>query len=346
MRRVARSEGALLRITQALFEPMHAPRVRRIIQTPLSLPDHIGPTAAELLRTTLARGTLRDLLRAGGWQRTQSIDGRTGRLWEQYPQIRLDFSAQTAALLLAITRQAPGNLTVRFESPTPADRWVRACLADLLIALNQPLPASVFADAPLCWLLGAAGMAESLEIPDAIDFAPLFEGAMPAWLTAAQPRLTRRWIHMERRKPTTRSLARMTRVGTAQSRVLTAFFKSADAAQRRDLCGFAVHAAADILAPRPPARWWIESLDAKGALSARQSAATAAGGFLTALATAARWHGEHGRARIFDDAYDEAQFLLAQWEPLGRAGFDMAARISRALADLPALLGESTEEAS
>jgi hypothetical protein len=107
-----------------------------------------------------------------------------------------------------------------------------------------------------------------------------------------------------------------------------------------------VHAAAKVLAPRPPPRWWVESLDPKGALSARQGAATAAGALLTALAIPARWHAEHGRARIFDDAYDEAQFLLADWEDMGRAGFDTAARLSRALSDLPGLLADTIEEAS
>lgn len=344
MKRVARSEGALLQIVQALFEPWQASRVRRQVQVGLGEPERLGPTAADLLRTTLARGVLRDLLRAGGWRRMTTLRAGDGRLWERHPALRLDFSAQTAAMLLAVTRHTPGAVDVRFIDPTPADRWTRALLADLLIALNQPLPRALFADAPLCWLLCTPGMAAAFEVPADLDFTPLVTGPMAVWLEAAQPRLIQRWIQQERRKPTIRSAAIMTRIGTAQRRALDGLFAAADGAERRDLCGFAVHAAQAILAPNPPARWWIEALDTQGALSVRQAATTAAAGLLSALATPARWHAEHGRARIFDDGYDDARFLLARWEAMGRAGFATAARLSRELSDLPGR--QPVEEAS
>ena len=337
--RVARSEGALLTLTRALFEPKRASTVRRIVQGPTDLPRRIGPTAMGLFKSTLARGVLRDLLRAGGWRVQGAVGSEPGRLWARHPQLRLDFTAQTAELLLGMTRRsADGQAQRPPHDPTPADRWVRGLALELLCRLDMPVPADAFATAPLCWLLRPERLARAAPLPTALDFMPLVTGPMAAWMEAIQPRLARRWIALERRKPSVRKVAQMTRLGAAQHAALIPFFAACDKAGRRDLATFAVHAAQAVLAPtasgvRPELTWWIESLGRESSLRARQTAYTASAALLDALHVPARWHAEHGQTAFFDDEYDAAQHLLAAWEGLGRAGFDRAAHLAKGLRD-------------
>lgn len=337
--RVARSEGALLALTQALFEPKRAAAVRRIVLGPTPLPTRIGPTAMRLFESTLARGVLRDVLQAGGWQVQHPIGSDAGRLWERHPQLRLDFTAQTADLVLGMTRRSAERQAQQApEDPTPADRWVRGLAVDLLCRLDMPLPVDAFATAPLCWLLRPERLARAAPLPTTIDFMSLVTGPMAAWMEAIQPRLTRRWIALERRKPGIRKLSRMTRLGAAQQAVLIPFFAACDKAGRRDLATFAVHAAQAILAPtdagtHPPATWWIDALAHTGSLRARQAAYVESAALLDALHIPARWHAEHGQTAFFDEEYDAAQLLLSAWEGLGRPGFERAAHLARTLRD-------------
>lgn len=332
MNTVARSEGTLLDVTRALFRPKQAPVVRRPVQFAQALPKRIGPTAMGLLKSTLARGVLRDLLGAGGWQQQRTAPDVAGRLWERHPQLRLDFSTASFELLCALVRKAPGDLpALDPPNPTPADRWLRVLVLDLLHRLEQPIVSKGMTHAPLCWLMRTDALASAALVPDDLDFAPLFEAPMVAWLEAAQPRLTARWIAFERRKPTISRLSTMVSLGEAQVQVLERFFAACDRAGRRDLAGFAIHAAARILAPDPPMRWWIGKLETQATLIERQRAWQAAAGLLAALRIPAGWHAAHGQTRFFDDEYDTAQLLLAQWEGFGRAGFERAAALTREL---------------
>ena len=337
--RVARSEGALLALTQALFEPKRASTVRRIVLGPTALPNRIGPTAMRVFQSTLARGVLRDVLKAGGWQVQHPLGSDAGRLWERHPTLRLDFTAQTADLLLGLTRRSAERQAQRApEDPTPADRWVRGLTLELLCRLEMPLPIDAFATAPLCWLLHPDRMARAAPLPAELDFMPLVTGPMAAWMEAIQPRLTRRWISLERRKPGIERLSQMTRLGAAQHAVLMPFFAACDTAGRRDLATFAVHAAQAVLAPtdrgtHPPATWWIDALTSEGSLRGRQTAYAESAALLDALHIPARWHAEHGQTAFFDEEYDAAQQLLSAWEGLGRAGFERAAHLARTLRD-------------
>lgn len=337
--RVARSEGALLAITQALFEPQRAPAVRRAVLGPTALPTRIGPTAMRLFESTLARGLLRDLVRAGGWQVQHALGSDPGRLWERHPHLRFDFTAQTADLLLGLTRRSAERQAQRApQDPTPADRWVRGLALDLLCRLEMPLPIDAFATAPLCWLLRPDHMARAAQMPADLDFMALVTGPMAPWMEAIQPRLTRRWIALERRKPRLRTLSQMTRLGAAQRAVLIPFFAACDTAGRRDLATFAVHAAQAVLAPaeagtRPPATWWIDALPHTGSLRARQAAYAESAALLDVMHVPARWHAEHGQTAFFDDGYDAAQQMLSAWEGMGRAGFARAAHLAQTLRD-------------
>lgn len=342
MKRVARSEGALLTVARALFEPQRAPTVRRAVQTAIALPPRIGPTAMGLLQSTLARGVLCDLLAAGGWRRQRPRADAVGRLWERHPRLHLDFSPATAELLFSLVQSTPGSLPDLAPTRlTPADRWVRVLALDLLTRLGLAASVEPFVGAPLCWLMRVDTLAAASAVPDGLDFAPLVEGPMAAWLEAAQPRLAARWLGFERRKPLMRALDQMAALGEAQRVVLAGFFSACDRADRRDLAGFAVHAAQNVLAPRPGLRWWIQGLDNQAALSERQRAWRGAAGFLASLEMPARWHAAHGRTRFFDDDYDTAQHLLGEWEGFGRAGFEQAAALAR---DLSGFHGQTEDQ--
>jgi hypothetical protein len=115
----------------------------------------------------------------------------------------------------------------------------------------------------------------------------------------------------------------MTRLGAAQSQVFAGLFRALDlvAPRRRDLAGFVAEAARSLLAKGPERRcpdhrWWVEALDLRAPLAARQAAFSAAGSLLRAIAQLGRWLDEAGLVAHFDDDYVGAQLLLRSWEYL------------------------------
>jgi hypothetical protein len=66
----------------------------------------------------------------------------------------------------------------------------------------------------------------------------------------------------------------------------------------------------------PDHRWWVEALDLRASLAARQSAFSAAATFLRTIGQLGRWLDEAGIVAHFDDDYVSAQLLLSSWEYL------------------------------
>src|SRR5260370_26243608 len=116
MLRVAQSEHDLLLVARALVGQVPFEAVELILRQARPLKPRIGPTAARLLRETLALGSVRQLVRRGGWQRTATVAGGPivrRRLWELHAAPALDFSSLSMELCRWL-------LTTRLASPTIA----------------------------------------------------------------------------------------------------------------------------------------------------------------------------------------------------------------------------------
>jgi hypothetical protein len=172
------------------------------------------------------------------------------------------------------------------------------------------------------------------------DFAPLATGAGAIVVDALAKELADRWRAAELAKRALVNPDELLAYGRAQSHALDAFMAACDQAGRRDLAGFVLDAARPLLAhsvsPAP------ELLDPTKPLSTRSEARLAAGALLRGVRRWAAWDGEHRGVRFIDDDYETAQLLLARFEPIGRAGSDVAAQLLSELAGLRTTLAPNS----
>ena len=335
--RVARSEDELIRIARGLLGSGRPPPRARA-STPVK---QIGPTAMGLLQQTLARGLALTLLRRGGWEHRRTLAGdrsARGRLWERHPELPpLAFGPASFALLTWLHREdlvRPSKPLPRHPETTVADDLLLFFACEQLVRAGIDVHQPAFVESALCQLgfpdvLAATSPDEEL-LPE-VDFAAWTSGLGAIGVEALQTPLAERWLTIERRKGGVVSLDEMTRIGRAQTRVLQAWFTAVERtgpdrpAGRRDLAGFVAEAGRELLGgtvsratgrPRrcPDHRWWIRSLSLHAPLSARQAAFTAAGALLRGLGRLDRWLEEAGLVAHFDEDYEAAQLLLANWQ--------------------------------
>jgi hypothetical protein len=344
MARVAQSEHDLLLVARALVGQVPFEAVEMLLRQPRELKPRIGPTAARLLRETLAVGCVRQLLRRGGWQRTAAVAGKAivrGRLWERHAAPQLHFSSLSMQLCrwLLSSRLSlpslPSLLSLPDTPPTLADELLLYLACDLLspslitmLARQRAVGLS-----PLCRL----AFADVLGPLPPLALAPWLEGGGALLVEALQPDLARHWIALAQRQSLTIKPDALIAAGTAQEQIATQFLDGAEALGRRDLGHFIVIAAARLGAgeARAVATRLCADVDATAPLSARAAARRAVGAPLRAFARIGRWHEEHKLVRHFDDGYDVAQHLLHQWEPY-QALFPVAEGVLRELESLDA----------
>lgn len=343
--RVARSEDELIKIARGLVGSGRPPPRARAAKSV----TQIGPTAMGLLQQTLARGVIATLLRGGGWEtRRTLVDGQVerGRLWERHPALPpLRFGRASFALLTWLHREdlvRPSAALERDPDTTLADDILHYLACEQLSRANVDIGQPAFAHSPLCQL-GFADQLVSVEAEQlpTVDFTPLTRDAGALVVEALQTNLARRWIESERRKGTIVLLDEMTRIGGAQTRVLSAWLSACNRAGRRELAGFMAEAARELLARGPQRRcpdyrWWVRSLSMHASLSARQGAFMAAAAFLRALGRLGVWLDEAGVVAHFDEDYDAAQLLLSSWQYL-RARPEPPAELAHTHANAPAL---------
>jgi hypothetical protein len=329
--RVAASEAQLLTIARALTGAVAPASVSAALRSESTLPDGIGPTCRRLLEATLARGAVLELARRGGWRPARHLaaggePGAAGRLWDRHAPPTLRFSATTMHLLrwLSRTPLATGSTRSIEGDGTLAlgDELLAYLACDLLVRTGCGGAVGrerLFARSPLCWLGFPDRLAPRLEKDPALpDFAGLVAGPGALLLEALQPDLARRWVELERGKRAVRRIEAMSSLGRAQEAVLAAFTDAAAGAARRDLAGFLVSAARELLTRPPPARSLVESLETKATIRERAEAHRAAGAFLRGLGRLSGWLAEARTTRFFDEGYAAAQLLLAEWEFLER----------------------------
>ncbi|KIG12655.1 hypothetical protein DB30_01143 [Enhygromyxa salina] len=351
--RVSRSEAELLTLTRAILSPgpRYLPSLR---QQPKRVTRvfSIGPTAMGLLQQTLARGVTLELLRRGGWQtRRTLVNGvvERGNLWQRHPTLPpLQFGRPSFELLAWLRSEDVGAARTLSHDTTPslADDLLHYFAAAHILHAGGDLHQPAFARSPLCQLAYPDALASEQPLPQ-LDLRALVHGEGAIIVEALQPELAARWVAMEQAKPEIGQIERMTRIGQAQTHVLTSWFRAIDTESppRRDLAGFLADAARELLARGPERQcpdhtWWISGLDLRAPLSARQAAFVGAAAFLRALGTLGVWLDEAGLVPHFDEDYEAAQLLLSSWKYLHRAPEPPAPPPARATnqAQLPAAI--------
>ncbi|AKQ67200.1 hypothetical protein A176_004112 [Myxococcus hansupus] len=339
MIRVSPTEHALLTLARAIVGMGQYASVEDLLRAIHTVPRRFSPPALQVLRDTLAKGSVLALARAGGWRWEHSLrDGQTrsGRLWERHAPPALHFSPITLHVLRWMLEQPMTKLAVTSlqvdGTPTPADELFLYLCCRLVAGTHCARALGVqqvFRRSALCWLGFPEQFGTKPPELDAAAFAPLL--ADGAWLLEAlRQELAQRWRALEESKRGISSPAEALALGTAQEAVLSAFLDAVDAAGRRDLAGFLLDAARPLM--EQPASRWVEGLSSSATLSSRAEAARAAAAFLRTLSRLSRWDAEHRAVRFFDDDYDTAQRLLSEWGTFGEAGFRRAEDHARELA--------------
>jgi hypothetical protein len=335
--RVSRSEAELLDLATRIISP-----TQRYITALREQPRHvvrikqIGPTAMRLLQQILARGMSAELLRRGGWETRRTLvvaPGNSqvvrGRLWERHPRLPpLHFTRASFQLLAWLRAEdvADPKKALQFKAPTSmADELLVYFAAEHVIKAGGNLKQPAFLHSPLCQLAFVDHLASAEPLPT-LDFRPLTSGDGAIMLEALQSELARRLVDIEKAKHECVMLDAMVRMGAAQAQVFAGLFRAVDLAEpgRRDLAGFVAQAARSLLAKGPERicpdhRWWVEALDLRAPLAARQAAFSAAATFLRTIGQLGRWLDDAGLVAHFDEDYVSAQLLLSSWEYLRAA---------------------------
>lgn len=337
--RVARSERALLQVTEAvvgLIEPVQA-----LPSLGSKAPEggrKIGPTAMALLQSTLRRGVVRALAHANGGRQSRSLHDPPAAAqppWQAPPE--LTFTERSFELLCWLAWSPAASIHQSGHPASDGDQVLEYLASCLLDRLDRPLP-KAFQDNALCWLAVPHRMPRGAQ-PAEANWTRWLSGQGATLLTALQPRLAKELVRIERRKAATKAVGSML-LYRGHREALDHYLTAADASGRRDLAQCVVEAGAKVLAPRPSPDWWIGQLAFSGTqLADRQEAFKAAASLLSAVARVGGWQKEHGLTRFFDEQYDAAQLLLAQWESFGHAGFELASERLRALDGLHLLEG-------
>ncbi len=323
---VTRAEANLLtlaRVAVGVVPPIDA---MRLLVTPVTPPQQLGPTAREVLSDTLARGSVQSLARNGAWLERQ---------WERGPLPPLHFGANTIRLFswLLSTPLAEADVQplVLPEPLTPAEDALLASLIDRLrgtgceAAVCRQLEVRRW---PLTTLTHAALLARDVSLEE----VPTFDLAVLApWLEASRALLSRSWLCAERTKRDLVAVDAVARVGHAQGAVLTAFLSALDGAKRRDLATFLVDVGVQFFSKERTADELTRSMSSDAPLRERAFARRAAGSTWRALSTLRTWDQEHRVVRFIEDDYALAQKLVRDWERLGERGFSQAEALVAAL---------------
>lgn len=328
--RVSRSEAELLDLATRIILPSTRyisalrEQPRRVVRI-----KQIGPTAMGLLQQILARGVSGELLRRGGWETRRTLvndQAARGRLWERHPRLpALHFTGASFKLLTWLRAEDVADPKKPLEFKTPpsvADELLMFFAAEQIIKAGGNLRQPAFLRSPLCQLAFTHQLASAEPLPT-LDFRPLTSGDGAIVLEALQSELARRLVDIEKAKHECVMLDAMVRIGSAQAQAFAGLFRAIDLVEprRRDLVGFAAQAAVSLLAKGPErlcpdSRWWVEGLDLRAPLAARQAAFSAAASFLRAIGQLGRWLDEAGIVAHFDEDYAAAQLLLSSWEHL------------------------------
>jgi len=235
MKSVSRFEANLLRLLHFFLHQAPIQQALQLLDAKLERPKCLGRTAIDLVKDTLAKGTVLLLTRGtssqgGAWRVERHLRGDEvvkGRLWERTPpdKLGLSFSRNTLDFLVWVTAKKASEDK---KGWAPAGHSTLGDLMFLFFAYQQlrtnELGVSLLKKAPLDvhglgWLAfpDDHGRNGSASVP---DFKPWTEGTGSCVVEALQPSLADRWVQMEVDKGNISDWKQMRDVGLAQERTL------------------------------------------------------------------------------------------------------------------------------
>jgi hypothetical protein len=327
MKAVSRFEYNLLRILHFFLQRVPLEQVHSLLvnRSEKERPRCLSRIAVQLVQEALAKGTTELVARAGGWRRERFLRNDQpveGRLWQRTPprELGLVFSAGSLDFLIWITAVKPSE---------PKNQWApraELTVGDWLLlyyaykALRDTEVGRVlrtrqaFARHILCRLTYPEDFADHQEEVE-LDFSVWTTAPGSCILEAMQQELARRWIEVERHKPTVLDWQQLRALGRSQDYVLAGFLDAVNAAGRRDLARFALRAAGEVLAQGVAPRHFIGGLQGAGPrLADRAETNQAALALVRQLERFKRWEREARRDGYFDEGYGRSQLWLADWE--------------------------------
>jgi hypothetical protein len=279
------------------------------------VPNKLGYTALELLRDSLARGLIRELVRRGGSERRSYLSGGTvkhGRLWERHapPQLVLsDYPYHLLRWMTATPLRSPRAEPLLVRPETPADELFAFLAADLLFKCEIPFDLT-FGTATLI----------SLGFPERVTSAPPADFMTCAlFIEAMQPWLARRWTELLLGISEIQSIEVLERRATQLGAVLEQFLSSIERANRPDLAHFYLAASANALSRRHRPEDFFAALEKKGVLEDQLGHRRRTFFFLSAIEELRSFADRARAVRFFDEEYDAAQLYLKYWELVGDA---------------------------
>lgn len=329
MQNVSRFEAGLLRLLYFFLRREPIERAVPLIEARLEAPSALSEGALRLVKDALAKGCTFLLAQRGGWRDERFLRNqkpKAGRLWQRTEPVDLGlkFSRHTLDFLTWITAARPGDKAPAWgpdhDHLTHGDLvllfFAHEGLRDTSDSLGAPVlrKKSPYMEHALCWL---AYPEDFTQVPSDAEprFGPWMNGVGSCIVEAMQPDLMARWMHVEGGKERIEKPEVMRALGTAQDRVLTAFLKACEIANRRDLARFLLRAAHLLLGRNAHAGMWTSGLQMTGQRladrAATYQAATCLLRHLDRLAAWARWARGQGR---LDEDYAPAQLFLADWE--------------------------------
>lgn len=333
---VTTQEASLLTVARSALGLSWSADWSRLLVTSISPPAKLGPTARGVLQDTLARGLVLALARGGGWAR-----GHHGRLWEQTELLpKLEFTGNIIRLLQWVLKTPLAERDVAplvlEQALTPAEEMfavlllqqVKGHAGELSLAGQAPLRAS-----PLVALAHAGSLAKV----NALNEVPALRlDDHAVYVAGLRDVLAKSWAADEASKGEIDQPSRLSRLGDAQSAVLTSFLELAGTSlKHRALAGFVIDAAGRWLSTKRSAAGYTAGLTPTSPLRERMEARKAAGALLHATQRLRAWDAQHRSMHFLDDGFELGQALIREWNGFGDAGFRAAALLISELEALP-----------
>jgi hypothetical protein len=332
--RVTPAEAELLAVARALVTPDAGASIEGTLGDPI-LVTKIGPTAMAVLKSTLARGTVKMLARLGGSRprvRPNTGNTRATRVFEVRPSPNLAFSKYTFELVRWLTATPLHVREAGKFDAVPATLGDELCAYLALRLVSGGRFERVVASAPglrtrLSWL----GFSRSLARFGAETSPPSLEGILATEdrrtvVECLAGDLAQRWTATSAWDPDDVIDPELAvRIGTVERGVLKAFVDEIEKQGRWDLATFLIEAGTRALprgmTARDLAARVAPRVRAEGTLRSRTESRRRAGALFQALARLGKKRDALALVRFIDDDYDAAQAVLTSWEILDRDGF-------------------------
>lgn len=334
--RVTTAEAELLAVARALVSPDPLASIEGTLGDPIHV-TKIGKTAMAVLKSTLARGSVKMLARLGGARprvRPNTGTPKPTRVFEVRTSPELAFGKYTFELIrwLTVTPLVDRDRDLRpFDAaPTTLGDELCAYLALRLVVggrFERAVASASGIRTRLSWLGFPRALARWGPPPNEPVLAGILSGVDGRTVVEClSGDLAGRWAASSAWDPDdVLDPDVAVGVGTAERSVLDAFVDEVEGQGRWDLATFLIEAGTRALpqgaSARDVAARAAPRVRSEGTLRARTEARRRAGALFRSLVRLGKKRDALALVRFIDDDYDAAQALLSSWEMLDRGGF-------------------------